>query len=172
MQQASTLQDLKGVETARRGRITRRLGFALLLVFVLASFLGIYGPTHKTITTTDGLTELSLHYGWIVRSGQAVPMEIAVHRDGGFDGPVTVAFDRDVFDRLDFQNWYPNPSAEVGEPDRVVYEFDPPEGDTLTVALDARVAPTQFGGRHEYTVYVDEGGVPVAETDYVIWVVP
>ncbi|HET6625564.1 MAG TPA: hypothetical protein VFG63_04180 [Nocardioidaceae bacterium] len=172
MQNTSTLQDLTGVEAARHGRITRHVGFGVLLVFVLASFLGLYGPNRKTITTTDGLTELSLYYGSVVRSGQAVPMEITVRRAGGFDGPLTLVFDRDVFDRFDFQNWYPNPSSEVGDGDEVVYEFDPPSGDTLKVALDARVAPTQLGGRHEYSMHIDVGGLRVAETDYVVWVMP
>ena len=172
MDSTSTLQDLKGVETARQGRIARRVGFAILLGIVLVSFLGVFGPSRKTLTTTDGLTSLQLYYGSVVRSGQAVPLEVTVTREGGFDGPVTLVFDRDVFDRFDFQNWYPNPSAEVGTTDTVTYEFDPPDGDVLRVALDARVAPTQFGGRHEYSVHLDIGGVPTAVTDYVVWVMP
>ena len=172
MHNSSTLENLTGLETARRGRITRRVGFALLLGILLVSFLGVFGPSRKTITTTDGLDELSLYYGSVVRSGQAVPMEITVTRAGGFDGPVTLAFDRAVFERFDFQNWYPNPSSEVGEGAEVVYEFDPPEGDTLQVTLDARVAPTQFGGRHKYSLHIDSDGVPTALTDYVVWVVP
>lgn len=172
MDSPSTLQDLKGVETARQGRIARRVGFAILLGIVLVSFLGVFGPARKTLTTTDGLTRLDLHYGWVVRSGQAVPLEITLTREGGFDGPITLVFDRDIFDRFDFQNWYPNPSAEVGGPDQVSYEFDPPEGDVLEVALDARVAPTQFGGRHEYWLYVDMDDLRTVETDYVVWVMP
>ena len=172
MHPQSTLQDLKGVETARQGRIARRAGFAILLLIVLVSFLGVFGPTRKTITTTDGLTRLDLHYGYVVRSGQAVPLEITVTREGGFDGPITLVFDRNVLDRFDFQNWYPNPAAEVGEPDQVSYEFDPPDGDVFELALDARVAPTQVGGRHEFWVYLDMDGVRAVETDYVVWVMP
>ena len=114
MDSPSTLQDLKGVETARQGRIARWVGFAILLGIVLVSFLGVFGPSRKTLTTTDGLTSLQLYYGSVVRSGQAVPLEVTLTREGGFDGPVTLVFDRDVFDRFDFQNWYPNRSTAAG----------------------------------------------------------
>ena len=169
---SSTLTDVKGISTARRGRFTRSVGFGLMSLFVLASFTGIYGPKHKTLTTADGVTTLSLHYGSIVRSGQVAPLEITVTRSGGFDGPVVLVFDRAVFERFDFQNWYPNPAAEVGEGEQLGYEFDPPDGDTFKVVLDARVAPTQLGGRHEHWLYVDVDGRPTARTDYVIWVMP
>lgn len=172
MVRTSTLSDVKGVSTARRGRITRRFGVGLMSLFVLAAFSGIYGPTTTTITTVDGQVMLSLHYGSIVRSGQPVPMQISVKRTDGFQGPVTLVFDRTVFERFDFQNWYPNPSGETGEDKELVYKFDPPDGDTLRVVLDARVAPMQLGGRHQYWLYVDIDGRPTARIDYTTWVMP
>ena len=52
------------------------------------------------------------------------------------DGPITLAFSKDIFDRFDFQNWYPNPSAETAGPLRLEYEFDPPPGDLFELTLD------------------------------------
>jgi hypothetical protein len=168
----STLESLTGLKVARRGRLWRHAGLALMLLIPASSFLGIYGPSERTIETSNDQYQMSLTYGSVVRSGEAVPMTISLTRPGGFDRPVTVVFEQRVFDRFDFQNWYPNPSAEIGEGPNVVYEFDPPDGDTLAIALDARVAPTQWGGVDTYRVWVEEESRPVLETEYTVWVVP
>lgn len=168
----STLDSLTGLETARRGRLGRLVGLGVMLLIPALSFLGIYGPSERTLVESNGAYEMTMTYGSVVRSGEAVPMTISLTRPGGFDRPVTVAFEQRVFDRFDFQNWYPNPSAEVGEGPNVVYEFDPPDGDTLGIALDARVAPTQWGGVDTYRLWVEEDGQPVLDAEYTVWVVP
>lgn len=172
MPNTSTLQHLEGRRAARLGRQVRWTALGLMVIGIGLSFLGVYGPSERTVTTTDEPYELTMTYGSVVRSGQAVPMEIRLSRAGGFTEPITLVFDQRVFDRFDFQNWYPNPSAEVGEGGDVVYEFDPPDGDTLGISLDARVAPTQWGDHATYTVAVDVAGETYAETEYVVWVMP
>jgi hypothetical protein len=168
----STLAGLKSVETARRGRLGRRAGLGVMLLVPALSFLGIYGPSERTVVSTTDFHRLEMTYGSVVRSGQAVPMEIRITRTNGFAGPVTLVFEQEVFDHFDFQNWYPNPSSEVGEASRVTYEFDPPEGDTLGISLDARVAPTQWGSRETYRLWLNVDGRPVLGTDYTVWVIP
>lgn len=168
----STLRGLTGVRTARRGRIARRVGMGVMALVPALGFFGLYGPTERTVTESSQGYRLTMDYGSVVRSGQAVPMEIRLRRPGGFDSPVTLAFEQEVFDRFDFQNWYPNPSAEVGEGPDVVYEFDPPDGDTLGISLDARVAPTQWGGVDTYRLAVEVAGRSVLQTDYTVWVMP
>ncbi|HSE54267.1 MAG TPA: hypothetical protein VLA97_00905 [Nocardioidaceae bacterium] len=172
MDSASTMGDLRGLETARRSRLFRRGGLVLLLLLPILSLFGLFGPSERTVRTADAAQQLTMTYGSVVRSGEAVPMEIELTRSGGFDGPVTLVFEQQVFDRLDFQNWFPNPSAEVGEGDTVTYEFDPPEGDTLGVSLDARVAPAQWGSRDTYALWVDVDGERTLVTDYTVWVIP
>lgn len=170
--ETSTLTDLKGLETARRGQLVRRTGLGFLVLIPALSFFGLYGPSERTVETTDGSYRLRMTYGSVVRSGEAVPMTLHLTHAGGFEGPVTMVFEQRVFDRFDFQNWYPNPASETGEGRTVVYEFDPPEGDTLGVALDARVAPTQWGGVDTYRLWVEAYGQPILETDYTVWVMP
>jgi hypothetical protein len=62
----------------------------------------------------------------LTRPGLATPLRIEVAHPGGFADPVTLRFSRGIFERFDFQNWYPNPSAETGSDVYVQYEFDPP----------------------------------------------
>lgn len=166
------MEDLTGVETARRGRYVRRSGLVLMLLIASSSFLGLYGPSERTVTTSTGPYELTMTYGSVIRSGQAVPMEVRLVHTGGFDGPVRIAFEQAVFDRLDFQNWYPNPAAEIGEGTHVLYEFDPPDGTTLAVSLDARVAPTQWGSRDTHALWIEVDGQQLLRTDYTVWVMP
>jgi hypothetical protein len=53
----------------------------------------------------------------------------------------------------------------------VIWEFDPPDGDTLGVSLDARVEPgVQWGRTGETSVLVD--GQPVVTVRYKTWVLP
>jgi hypothetical protein len=53
----------------------------------------------------------------------------------------------------------------------VIWEFDPPDGDTLGVSLDARIEPgAQWGRTGETSVLVD--GRPVATARYKTWVLP
>ena len=168
----STLEDLTGVETARRGRLTRRAGLALMVLIPLSSFLGIYGPTDRTVGASAEPYELTMSHGYVVRSGQAITLDVEITSVDGFDGPVELAFAREVFERLDFQNWYPNPAGEVGEGRFVLYEFDPPEGTTFTLSLDARVAPTQWGSWDTHAIWMVRDGQDLLRTEYTMWVLP
>lgn len=168
----STLEGLPGGDIARRARIGRLAGTGVMAVVLVLALSGLLGPRKATASSVGGGYGLSLTYGSVVRSGEPVPMTLNISHAGGFAGPVTVAFDRDVFGRFDFQNWYPNPDQETGDEGSVVYQFSPPAGDTLTVVLDARVAPLQIGGRFSYWVAVVTAGQRVATVDYSVWVMP
>lgn len=139
---------------------------------LVLALLGLMGPHRSTKTSSEDGYHVTLQYGSIIRSGQPVPLELTIQHDGGFEGPLTVVFDQDLFDRLDFQNWYPNPDSETGEGDTVSYEFTPPSGDTFRASLDARVAPGQFGGPKDYWVAMDSDGAEINRIDYRVWVMP
>jgi hypothetical protein len=169
---SSTAQGLSGQDRARQRRRLRLLGIGALFAVVLAGAVGLLGPREDTVTRVEGGWSLSMEYGSVVRSGQPVPMEIEVTHPGGFTGPVRLIFDQTVFDRFDFQNWYPNPDSETAGPETVVYDFVPPDGDRWHVSLNARVAPWQLGGRFTYWLGLVVGDRVVARTEYVVWVVP
>lgn len=158
---------------ARRGRNLRRIGIVALCLLVVAALAGALGPRAATTTASGGGYELTVRHGQITRPGLPIPLEITVERPGGFDGAVTLAVSRDLLDRLDFNNWSPNPDGEAPGPDRVEYEFTPPSGDVLHVLLDARTAPGQLPGlgRYAVTVLDPDGGV-VAEAAFRLAVLP
>src|SRR6266540_5831580 len=151
------------VDQVRRARSLRRVGLGALALVVglgLATFLGARSAT--TASTAAGYTMVVTH-PVVTRPGLATPLRIEVGHAGGFAGPVTLAVSREIFERFDFQNLYPNPSAETGSDAYVYYEFDPPPGDRLRVSLDGRTSPDQNGsvGNHRVALVMD--GQPVTE---------
>ena len=112
-------------------------------------------------------------YPLIDRAGEPAPLVVTIASDTAFTDSVQVRFCSAYFEHLDFQNWYPNPSAETSDPDWVVYEFDPPsQGQTLRIALDARVAPGQLGGHDTCEVSVLAQGEAVVTATWTTWRTP
>jgi len=162
----------QAVDQVRRARNLRRVGLGALALVVglgLATLLGARSAT--TASAAAGYT-MSVTYPAVTRPGLAVPLRIEVERAGGFPGPVTLAISRGIFERFDFQNFYPNPSAETGSAGYVYYEFDPPPGDRLRVSLDGRTSPDQNGsvGNHRVALVID--GQPITEVRFRMVVMP
>ena len=171
-QHIATLPEHRDAEHSRRARNIRRVGIVALTILVLIGLTGFLGPRFSNVSASGGGYQLDVRYAQVTRSGLAVPLRVLVRHPGGFDGPVTLAFSKGLFDRFDFQNWYPNPSAETAARRRLEYEFDPPEADVFELTLDARVGPTQPPSAHRYWVAVVADGVQVARVDFRMVVLP
>jgi hypothetical protein len=168
----STLTDLVDAPRGPVGRGARYAGIGLLVLVVAAAAGGLLGPRERTTMTTEGDHTLTLTYPSVTRAGQPAPLHLRIERPGGFSGPIQVSFSDDFFNHLDFQNWYPAPAGEVGEGDRVLYEFDPPPGEVFEVSLDARTSPGQFGGFDRYEVGLLVGDATIARTSFTVWTMP
>ncbi|HET6729147.1 MAG TPA: hypothetical protein VFG96_06990 [Jiangellaceae bacterium] len=168
----ATLPGHRDPDGVRRARNLRRVGIVALLVFVATGLVGILGPRTSDVAAEGSGYRLVAHHAQVTRSGLATPLRIEVSHAGGFDAPVTLAFDKDLFDRLDFQNFYPNPASETAAPHRIMYEFDPPGGEILSVTLDARTGPTQPPSAHWYWVAVLDDGREVAQVRFRMVVLP
>lgn len=155
----------------RRHRRERRMGLGLLGVVLLAGALNLLGVRESTVSASGGGVELTVTYAAVSRPGLATPWTLRVHRDGGFQGPVTVATTADYFDLFDENGLDPDPDTATATPDRLVWEFAPPEGEDLVVDFDARLEPAFHTGRDaETSVIVD--GEPVATVRYRTVVMP
>jgi hypothetical protein len=157
VQHIGTLPAHRDPERSRRARNIRRVGIVALTVFVLTGLVGFLGPRSSDVSASGGGYQLDVRYAQVTRSGLVAPLRVRVTHPGGFDGPITLAFSKDIFDRFDFQNWYPNPSAETAGPQWLEYEFDPPPGPVFELTLDVRVGPTQPPSAHRYWVAVADG---------------
>jgi hypothetical protein len=167
-----TVGKARGPWQARRARNIRRIGLAGMAIVVAAALAGLLGPRESTTVVTSADTRLTVHHTQVTRPGIAAPFEVVVHRVGGFERPIELAISSDLFDRLDFQSWYPSPSAETADDDMVVYEFDPPDGETFELALDARAQPKQGPSTRRYSVVLLDDGVPELTARFRMWVMP
>lgn len=168
----STIEGLADSPRSSRSRWLHRAGVSLLIVFVAAGIVGLLGPRAGVVRASADGYDLEVEHAAITRAGVPAPLHLRVTREGGFPGPVQIALCDDWFDHQDFQSWYPTPSSEVGEADQLVYEFDPPTGDTLEVSLDAHTAPGDFGGRDRCSIELLENDVAVATVEFTTWRLP
>ena len=170
--QVPTAADVPDTSRGAGERWWTRAGLVLMALVVAAGATGLLGTRTATKRATAGDKVLMVTYPAISRSGQPAQMHVRVTSGSGFDGPVRITLCDDLFDDLDFQNWYPNPSKETGDATRLEYEFDPPDGNTFEVSLDARSAPGQFGGVEDCKVSLLEKKAEVASVTFHSWRMP
>lgn len=168
----ATLHAARDESSVRRARNVRRLGLALLGLIVAAGLSGLLGIRSATVTDTGEGYQLEVTHAQVTRAGIAVPFHVRVTHAGGFDGPLTLAISEGLLERFDFQNFYPNPSAETASGGTVYYEFDPPPREVFELNLDARTAPDQNGSTTVYRTELIIDEAPVADVSFRLWVVP
>ena len=167
-----TLRSVWDDNAVRRARNARRAGLILLALFVLAGLTGFLGIRTASVTGEADGYRMTVTHAQVTRAGIAVPFHVRVTHAGGFDGPLTLAISEGLLERFDFQNFYPNPSAERGTADYVYYDFDPPPGDVFELNLDARTSPDQNGSTTVYRTALLLGDKPVTDVSFRLWVVP
>jgi hypothetical protein len=154
-----------------RSRAVRRVFMTLLFAFLAVGLAGRLGVRTRTTTVRGGGYELTVTYGQVSRAGLATPWSLRIHHPGGFDGPVTVSSNSKYLDMFDENGFDPDPTSSTATADEVIWQFEPPAGDTLAVSLDARIEPgVQSGRTAETSVLVD--GKPVVTARYKTWIMP
>lgn len=168
-----TTSELSDRPPGRDGRWWRRAGVGALTLILVAAGLDLFGPRTGELSRRGGGYTLEVEYPQIARAGEPAPLHVVVSTSSLFAETVQMRFCDSYFDHLDFQSWYPNPSAETTVPGWVVYEFDaPPTGATLDISLDARVAPGQLGGRDDCEISVLVEDEPVVSARFTTWRAP
>ena len=179
------MTDRSASSTLPRGPSTlskRRTGYAVTTAFLTGLMLlaaidalpsaAIFGVDSTTVRADADGVELAVTYGVVSRPALATPFDIEVHQAGGFDGPVRVAVDQEYLRMWDENGLVPAPSAETVMGPWVVWEFDPPIGDTLLVSYDARVEPAAQEGRSGSVAILDEDNAIVTQVDFTTRVLP
>jgi hypothetical protein len=149
------------------------LALAGLLVAVLLDVGGAVLGVDSAVavdTAPDG-TGLKVEFPAVTRPALASPFSIQVHRPGGFTGPLELAISRPWIEVWDENGMYPGPDKETGDGNWVVYEFEPPDGETFRFFYDARLEPA----RQESVagaVELRENGVAIASVTFETTVRP
>jgi hypothetical protein len=141
--------------------LTALLLFGVIGSAVLDGFdvVDVWGVDTEMVTGTGpDDTELAVRYATVTRPALATPFEIVVTRPGGFDTDVELAVDLDYLKLWDLNGVIPAPNAERSDDGRVIWTFDPPEGDTLRVVYEARIEPGVQAETRAGVVSLLEGG--------------
>jgi hypothetical protein len=160
----------------------RRLGYAIttgllsaLMALVVIDATGgpdLGGVDTETIEDeADGLT-LEVRYATVSRPALATPFDIRVTQPGGFDLPVRVAVDQGYLRMWDENGLVPAPASETVMGPWLVWEFDPPIGDTLLISYDARIEPAAQSGRDGAVAVLGSDDQPLAELSFTTRVLP
>jgi hypothetical protein len=175
----STIEELLGEQRdveaqlrhLRRRRLGRRVVLVLLALIVVAAVAGLFGERTRQVGATEGGYALAVRYPFIVRDGPPTSLEIVIRRASGFEGSVEVAIGADYLQAFEQPDVSPRPESERSVGDLVVWSFSPPEGDQLTVQLEAQMSSHARFGQHG-NVGVRDHGETVVDVDFTTWVWP
>ncbi len=170
-QGGSTLPEENSLDNMRRSRAIRRIGLGLLLIVVMMALLGWAGPRPSVASAEATGYRLAVSHPSVSRPGLAIRLSIVVSREGGFDQPVRLILAREYIEALDFNAIYPDASAQIADNGHVIWEFDPPRGDSLTVDFDGRHEPGAEGVINGNIAVLDQGERAV-EVEFSTLVLP
>ena len=159
-----------GLAASRRSLWWRRGVLTVLSLFVLAALTQNLGVRTDTVTGGSGGLQVTLRYADRARGALAAPFAIAIEHPGGFEGPIEVSTNQRYLNIFDDNGFEPDAASMTTEDGEVVWTFDPPPGDDLTIILDARIEPGIFGREHGRTTVTAEGETVTLE--YTTWVAP
>ena len=157
----STLPAETSLEHVRRAQLARRVGATLLVAFVLAGAVGLFGTRTGTASAEGGGYRVEVTYPQVSRPGHAVRFEVRVHRDGGLPDPVRVRMDGSYFDLFDENAFDPDADAQTSDLRYSYLEYAPPDGDDLLIVSDTRVEPDRQRGESGEVAVLDASGAPV-----------
>jgi len=164
----STLPEVAHPTQVRRARDVRRVGLALLFVFLLAGGTGLLGTrTGETSATSGDWSIVVTHPTWS-RAGHAVRLEFEVRHRGGFDParPVRVRFLSSYFDLFDENAFTPAPDKETSDDRYTVDEFTAPGGEVLLISVDTRIEPARQRGEAGEVAVLDEQGRVLVQASF------
>jgi hypothetical protein len=160
----------------------RRAGYlvttVLLTLLMAAAVLDATRPTailgvHSEVARDQrGGLQLAVTYADVSRPALATPFDIQVQRRGGFGGPVRIAIDPEYLRMWDENGLSPAPATETVMGRWLVWEFDPPIGDTLFVTLDGRIEPAAQDGRSGVIAVLSPDDEILAEVSFTTRVLP
>ena len=168
----STLETPASPREGRRARDLRRLVLGLLAAFLVLGALNFFGLRMATASASGGGYRLEVRYPRVGRPGIGAPFQIQVQHQGGFEGPVTLAMSSDYLDILTVNSISPDPSQVTTTDKEVIWQFNQPPGDTLTVSVGAEFDPDEHLGSHDATTSVLDNGNPAVQVHYRTWEAP
>jgi hypothetical protein len=166
-----TDQGLPDAPRLRLARNFRRGGIAGLLILLALGLAGAFDPKEDEVSAKGRDLDLQVSFPERLRGGLESSLELELSRPGGFASPVEVAVTRDWLGLFDLGSIDPQPASETGDPERVIWSFEPPPGDALEVTVNLTLRPAVRSGEQATVAVLDEGR-ELATTRFETSVVP
>ena len=132
----------------------------------------VYGVNTDRVAATSGGFDLEVRYSTTSRPGLATPFEITVRRAGGFEEPIVLAVDSAYMSIWDENGLDPEPAASTSTATSLIWEFDPPPGETLMISFDARIEPAAQRGKPGRVAVLGGDGSEVVAVEFSTSVLP
>jgi hypothetical protein len=143
----------------------------VLAAFVLLGATGTFGIRTRTVSAAGNGYRLTVTYPAVDRPVQPIRLVAVIGHDGGFQNAVGLGLTHEYMNLLDFNDIEPQPATSHAAGEFVVWTFDQPVGDTLTITFDAFIeSNSRFGLPATMTVF--DGAVPVVSVSFRTWVAP
>ena len=157
----TTIPEAPPLERVRRARNLRRIGSTLLVLFVLAGAVGVFGTRTTTKTVESGGYRVAVTYPSDSRPGHAVRFKVAVHADGGFTDPIRIRMSARYFELFDENAFDPDADAQTMDATYSYLEYAVPPGKDFLISSDTRVEPSRQRGESGSVSVLDDEGQPV-----------
>jgi hypothetical protein len=155
----------------RLARNMRRVGIVALVVLLGLGLAGLFDPRDDEVSATGPGLDLQVSYPERLRGGLESALELELSRTNGFPSPIEVAITRDWLALFDLGSIDPQPASETGDPERVIWSFEPPPGEELEVTVNLTLRPA-VRSSEQATVAVLDGGKVLASAKIETSVVP
>jgi hypothetical protein len=154
-------RDLEGRDL---GQWLRRGFLALLLVFVVAALLDVFGQGSTTTEASGPAATLGLTAPASVRGGLLYQARFRIHANQPIGAPV-LQLDRGWYEQTTVNTVEPEPAATTSDDDHVKLRFPPlARGRTLVVYINFQANPTNVGS-HDADVTLLDADRPIATID-------
>jgi hypothetical protein len=170
----STTVETLSIDATRlhRGVWWRRVFTTLLIAFVVAAALGVFGVRTRTTHASAGPLAASLEYATANRRGVTSVFHLDVRRRGGFSDDVAVQVSSSYLDTLAFRGMDPEPDTSSANGSHVTWTFTKPTGDHFTMRIDGQIDSATHPGRHSGDAIVRVGDEPAVRLHFTTWVFP
>ena len=151
-------------EGRQLGQWLRRGFLLLLLVFVVAALLNVFGQAETTSEAEGAAATLSVSSPSAVRGGLYYQARFTIHAREPIGAPV-LQLDRGWYEGTTVNTVEPEPAQTTSDEDHIKLRFPPlAPGRTLVVYLDLQTNPTNIGV-HDTDVTLLDADRPIATID-------
>lgn len=157
----STLPRERSMARVRRARWLRRVGATVLVLFVLAGAVGLFGTRTGTASAEAGGYRMEVTYPEASRPGHAVRFEVLIEHAGGFADPIRVRIASGYFDLFDENAFDPDAESQTTDGTYDYFEYKAPPGDVFALSSDTRVQPARQRGEAGEVSLLDASGAPL-----------